>query len=168
MIRSRAFLAASLASLVWNLLAGVGPVEAQAISRVPEMKIFAGSVKTYLDEPAQVAVGGALRMAITPRLSFEPEVLRVAGDRFASWQILGNATFALSTNPQVTPYVVAGIGIIRELDKAIDYHSAETTWNAGFGVRFAVNERVSFSTEARLGLNTFPRLAAGVGVALGR
>ena len=66
----------------------------------------------------------------------------------------------------MTPYFVAGIGVNRELDKAIDYHSAEAAWNGGFGVRFAVNERVSFSPEARLGLNTFPRLAVGVGVAL--
>ena len=66
---------------------------------MPEVRFVAGSVKTYLDEPAQAAVGGALRIAITPRLSFEPEVLRVAGDRFVSWHILGNATYCPLDQP---------------------------------------------------------------------
>ncbi len=135
---------------------------------MPEVRIVAGSVKTYLDEPAQAGIGGALRIAITSRLSLEPEVLRVTGDRFVSWHIFGNVTYALSTNPRVTPYVVAGIGVNRELDKAIDYHSAATVWNGGVGVRFAVNDRVSFSPEIRFGLATFPRLTVGIGVALDR
>jgi hypothetical protein len=167
-IERGAFFGITLVSLLGNLLLGIGTVEAQALSHVPEVRFVAGSVKTYLDEPAQPGIGAALRIPITSRFSFEPEVLRVAGDRFVSWQILGNVTVALSTNPKVTPYVVAGIGVNRELDKAIDYRATAATWNGGFGVRFAVNDRVSVSPEVRFGLATFPRLTMALGVALGK
>jgi hypothetical protein len=157
---------ASLASLVGNLLVGVGTVEAQVVSHAPEVRVIAGIVRTYLDEPGQLAIGGGFRIALTSRLFFEPEVLRVTGDRFESWHILGNVTYSFSTNARVTPYFVAGIGVSRELDKAIDYRSSERDLNGGFGVRIALTDRVSISPEARLGLAAFPRLTVALGVAL--
>jgi hypothetical protein len=156
----------SLASVVGTLLVDVRTVEAQVTAHAPEVRLLAGAVRTYLDEPAQPAIGAGFRLALTSRLFFEPEVLRMTGVRFESWRILGNVTCSLSTNPRAAPYVVAGIGVNSERDKAIDYHSAQKVVNAGFGVRLAVTDRVSISPEGRLGLDTFPRLTVALGVAL--
>jgi hypothetical protein len=156
----------SLASLVGNLLVGVRTLEAQVASHAPEGRVIAGTLKTYLDEPAQPAIGAGFRIAVTSRLFFEPEVLRVTGNRFDSWHILGNVTFSLSTNARATPYFVAGGGVNSERDKAIDYHSSQKVVNGGFGVRIALTDRVSISPEGRLGLDTFPRLTVALGVAL--
>jgi len=164
-IKRGVFLAASLV-FAGNFLLGVRAVEAQEVTPPPEVRFIAGAVKTYLDEPAQPAVGFGFRIAITPRLSLEPEVLRVSGQRFESWHILGNVRYSLSRNVGVTPYFVVGAGVNREVDTAINYHSTVAAWNAGFGVRIPVSNRVFISPEGRLGLNAFPRLTVSVGVAL--
>ena len=92
MIKRRVLFGVSLASLVGSLFAGVRTVEAQVASHAPEVRVIAGTVKTYLDEPAQLAIGAGFRIALTSRLLFEPDVLRVTGNRFESWFILGNVT----------------------------------------------------------------------------
>ena len=166
MIERGVLLGVQLASLVGNLLVGVRTVEAQVASHAPELRVIAGTVRTYLEEPAQPAIGTGFRIALTSRLFFEPEVLRVTGNRFESWRILGNVTCSLSTNARATPYLVAGIGVNSERDKAIDYRSSQKVVNGGFGVRIALTDRVSISPEGRLGLGTFPRLTVALGVAL--
>jgi opacity protein-like surface antigen len=157
------------ASLVWllgYLVVGVGTAEAQMVSHAPEVRFIAGTVKTYLDEPAESMIGGGLRFALTSRLSLEPEVLRVTGTRFESWHIFANVRYALSTNARVAPYVVVGVGVDRELDKAIDYYSSSRALNGGFGVRIALTDRVFISPEGRFGLSSIPRLTVALGVAL--
>jgi opacity protein-like surface antigen len=165
-IKRGVLLGVSLASLVGNLLVGVRTVEAQAASHAPEVRVIAGTVRTYLDEPGQPAIGAGFRLALASRLFFEPEVLRLAGSRFESWQFLGNVTYSLRTNARATPYFVAGIGVNSQRDKAIDYESSQKVVNGGFGVRIALTDRVSVSPEGRLGLGTFPRLTVASGVAL--
>jgi hypothetical protein len=159
------FLAASLA-FVGSSLIGIGTAGAQDVIPPPEVRLIAGIVKTYLDEPAQPAAGVGFRIALTPRLSFEPEVLRVTGQRFQNWHILGNVTYSLSRSVGVIPYVVFGIGLNRELDTAINYRFTQKELNGGFGVRIPLSDRVFISPEGRLGLTTLPRLTVALGVKL--
>jgi hypothetical protein len=152
--------------LLGNLVVGVGTADAQVVSLAPEVRLIAGGVKTYLDEPIQPTIGAGFRIPLTSRLSVEPEVLRLRGERFVNWHILGNVTFSLAKGTRVAPYFVGGIGVDRERDKAINYDSSGLMFSGGLGVRIALTDRVSLSPEGRLGLGNFPRLTVALGVAL--
>jgi hypothetical protein len=171
MIKLTSFFTALVVAIV---LAGACAVDAQTRREASEVRGIVGLTKTYIDEPLEFTIGGGLRIPVTPRVSIEPEVLRLMSDRYESWNILGNVAFSLAPGARVAPYVVGGIGVNRERDKAIEggpgtrpvYEFSKMTFSGGLGVRIALTDRVFLSPEGRLGSNNFPRLTVGIGVVL--
>lgn len=137
---------------------------AQWRETAPDVRITVGATRTYLDEPESLTVGGGVRLPITERLAFEPEILKVASDEFDGWQVNGNVFWEFGGSARMRPYAIGGLGVMQDRQKSIDYTSREISVSGGAGARLFVSERVYLAPEARLGSHHFPRLTVTLGV----
>ena len=116
-----------------------------------------------------LALGGAVRVYLTPHISVGPEFVYMFGDdaiRDRAVMLTGNVTidvFPVNTR-RVTPFVVAGGGMFwsRESFPSGPFWSSDPAFTAGGGVRVKVGERVSLAAEYRLGWELHHRLTGSV------
>jgi hypothetical protein len=166
--------------VVLGLLAGgclVFAGGASAQSPAPAVE-FTGGWAGFADDATihHGVIGATARWQVTPRLGIGPEVTYMIGpgsdrDLF----VTGNVTwdlvrFAPPRAGRVVPYVVGGAGWTRHSDRfgAFSFSSSEGTFTGGGGARVWVSPRVYVGTEARIGWELHTRLAATVGIQLGR
>lgn len=118
--------------------------------------------------------GGALRYPLSARVGVGPEVVYMAGpghdrDLF----VTGNIWFDFlrpraGEVRRVTPYFVAGAGLMRHTDRfSRDFTVHEWAATGGFGFRIALNDRWYVAPEARLGWEAHSRLTVSVGYRFG-
>ena len=123
-----------------------------------------GYSKSYLDEPGGLIVAGSVGVPLMGKLSIEPEISWVSGDRFEYRQVAANLIYRLGDpGRRVTAYPIVGIGYLRELDKEIDYSSGGLALYGGFGARMNVSGGLFVAPEFRVGIATFPRITVSVG-----
>ena len=156
-MRTRTIVAFGLALTV------VTPVVAQTSDPRGAARVTVGLVKKYLDEPADFAAGGAIRVNLPRRFGVEPEFLVSRGSRFNQWSFVPNVTFDLSgSRGRITPYVTGGVGYLHELDKSINYKRGDLTWNGGIGARLRLGGMLFAAPEFRL-VDLAPRISIGLG-----
>ncbi|HEV3484015.1 MAG TPA: hypothetical protein VG106_01305 [Vicinamibacterales bacterium] len=126
----------------------------------------------FLDEdPIEHSIfGGSVRFALTPRLSVGPEIVYMIGpghdrDMFVTGNLWFDLLGADGGSPRrVTPYLIAGGGLMRHRDEFFaDFTANEGAVTGGIGVRIAVTDRWYVAPEARLGWEPHSRLAVTVG-----
>jgi hypothetical protein len=127
---------------------------------------FKGSVgaQCFLDDSAEnhFLSGGSVRIYITRRLAFEPEVLYLRQSReHHDWVVLPNVVWDFRTG-RVRPYVTGGVGWLRFVQRNL---FTQNQWqvSAGFGVKVYLNDHWFVSPEARVGLEPHARLSVGLG-----
>src|SRR5262245_43199905 len=109
-------------------------------------------------------LGGTLRWHLSPRVSVGPELVYMSGpggdrDLFAT----GNLTLDFlrpSTTRSVTPYIVAGAGLMRHTGDVGTgtFTSSEGAFTAGLGVRAWLSDRTYAGAEWRVGWEPHMRL----------
>ena len=120
--------------------------------------------------------GGTARVYLTRRLSIGPELIYAVGpDSDRDLFLTGNLTVDLlaptAAKPRrTTPYVVIGGGLFRHSDQFVGetFSSNEGAFTAGVGVRAWMTDRVYVAIDARAGWEPHVRVAATVGVAIGK
>lgn len=165
------------AVLVLGLAGAAGAQDAPAERPAP---VVEGSVgwAGFGDEGIvhHTLVGAGARFYVSPRFSLGPEVQYMVGPGSDRDLILtGNVVFDLlaprAANPRrTTPYLVVGGGLFRHSDRFLTgtFSTTEGAFTAGLGVRTWLSDRVFASVDGRLGWEPHLRLAASVGVVLGR
>jgi len=119
-------------------------------------------------------IGGAARFYASRRLSIGPELVYLIGpgsDR--DLMLTGNLTFDLlgptgTGARRATPYLVAGIGLLRHTNDFYGqrFASTEGAFTAGGGVRVFLTDRLYIAPEARVGWELHLRIGATVGLRL--
>jgi hypothetical protein len=130
----------------------------------------------FVDEDPidHVLFGGAFRYPVSPRVSVGPEIVYMIGPgRDRDLFLTGNVWFDVlaprrGVVRRVTPYIVAGAGLMRHTDQFVDFTVHEWAVTGGVGVRIALNDRWYVAPEARLGWEPHVRLSASVGYAFNR
>ena len=125
----------------------------------------------FLDEDPidHFIFGGGFRYRLSPRVSIGPEVVYMIGPgRDRDLFLTGNIWFDfMAPQPvgirRVSPYVVAGGGLMRHQSEFIEFVAHEAAVTGGIGVRIALDERWYIAPEARLGWEPHTRLSANVG-----
>jgi len=140
-----------LAGILLILLGCSGALCAQSDGESLELRVTAGVAKVFFDEPATTVLGASVRMPITERLSFAPEVLHSRVFDFELWTVVPNLVYAL-TDPHRTRsfFVQSGVGWGRSVDHSIDYATQGLVFTAGLGLRVRLG-RISLEPRAGLG-----------------
>ena len=119
-------------------------------------------------------VGGAVRWYLLPRIGVGPEVVYIGGDNHSHIMATGNLIWDLfgTTNgraPQVTPFLVAGVGVFRTRESFFTgtFASSEGAFTGGGGIRTLVGNRVFVGIETRVGWELHLRLNGLIGLRLG-
>jgi hypothetical protein len=150
------------------LLCAGATVDAWAVDP-PEVFATTGAVKGYLDEPFKFAGGAGARIPFFDRLALRPEFLVANDPRFSHRYVLGSVTYDVNDPRRTTAlYLVGGGGWVSVRDRAIPYSFGEGEFVGGAGFRFALGERVTFSTEFRAGKSALPLVTAQIGFRLGK
>lgn len=128
----------------------------------------------FADESAQVhsAIGGSVRLHVTPRFAIEPEIAYLRLDR-NHYDILfmPNVTFDFrSLDNRVVPYVIGGVGYMRFVQRYGAQSFTANTWIAegGFGTKIYLSRGVFVSPEFRVGSELHLRAGVSVGYTFGR
>jgi hypothetical protein len=169
-MRQRVFVA------ILVLLSVASTASAQSEPRSPRVEGIVGHAAFVDESPINHFVfGGAVRFPLSPRVSVGPEAVYMIGpgedrDLF----LTGNVWFDFfrptgNTLRRVTPYLIAGAGLMRHTDEFFrDFTSNEWAFTGGVGVRIAITDRWYIAPEGRLGWETHSRLTASVGYTFGR
>jgi hypothetical protein len=146
-----------------------------------EVKVTAGGASFGFDDTTgHSAVGGAIRIYLTKRLSVEPEFMYMRGgpndqDYFFTPSVAYDLT---DPSGKYVPYLVAGVGVERHTGKffGADFDTGEpfvldtsfTTWSAGVGagVKIFLTDRLFVAPEARVGREPTVRGTVSVGYVL--
>jgi hypothetical protein len=168
----------SLAAAAFVLGLGVAaPCLAQSSGSLPlpAAEVQSGWVG-FVDESSidHMALGGAARWYLTPRLAIGPEVgyLRGPGnDRDV--MVTMNMTYDMLSprdgRPRrVTPFIVVGGGFEQLSDRigSLPFTSYEGAFTMGAGTRVWFTDRVYGMVETRIGWEPHARLTGGIGIAL--
>jgi hypothetical protein len=126
-----------------------------------------GGYAGFLDESPDnhLAAGGAGRFRVSSRLWVGGEVLRTWGpDESHDWIIMPFVAFDL-TSGRIVPYLVAGVGWLRETQMVGTGPYTSTSWTVGGGggVRFAFGRRGYVVFEGRLGTEPLTRATVAIG-----
>lgn len=154
--RASKYLAAS--TLALGVLSVSRTAWPQSASAAPDIRVTVGSLRMFLDEPAMPGFGVGIRLPVSARLAFEPELLRITGDRFDGWNVDGNASWTFAPAARARPYVITGAGLSWQREKAIRFTHREPSISAGGGLRVFVTRRAYVGAEARVGSAAFPRV----------
>jgi len=141
-----------------------------------EGKVILGSVLFEGDGDEDIehkAVGAALRVYVTKRLSFEPEYLYMRhSDNDQDHIIQPNIAYDF-TDPtnRLVAYGIAGAGVLYHKDSLFGRERSVSTWtlSAGGGLKVFLTNRLFVSPEFRVGREPSFRATINVGyVFLGR
>ena len=171
---------ACLALALAFAVASVAPVNVQtAASSRPAAVIegtlgWAGFADDALIHHGTIGAGG--RVYLSRRVSVGPEVVYMTGpgrdrDLFVTGNLMFDVRGPTATQPRrVTPFVVVGGGWFRHSDLVGTgiYASTEGAFTAGAGVRGWVTDRAFVAIDGRIGWEPHLRLAALVGVVVGK
>jgi hypothetical protein len=157
------------------LLTAAEIAAAQTRRQPPSVEAIVGHAAFVDEDPIDhVLFGGAFRYPASPRFSVGPEIVYMIGPgRDRDLFLTGNVWFDILP-PQadavrrVTPYIVAGAGLMRHTDQFVDFPVHEWAVTAGVGVRMAFNDRWYIAPEARVGWEPHLRLGASVGYTFNR
>lgn len=108
------------------------------------------------------AYGGSARAYITPRLSFEPELLFLyhsSNDK--DLIVIPNIAFDFRQGSRIVPYVVGGAGLLHGFRRFGSIN--DTIVSAGFGLKLFVADRFYISPDIRLGSPPHLRFSLAVG-----
>lgn len=165
------------------LMAGVTPLcaqEQQLTSPKIEGKLIFGGA-TFGEDLQHTIVGGAVRVYVTKRLSFEPEYLYMRrGEDDQDHYVQANVAYDF-TDPtkRVVAYGIAGAGVLSNKGRVVrgDFFTGATrieeisftTWtvSAGGGLKIFVTDRLFISPELRLGREPNVRATINVGYVFG-
>lgn len=150
-----------------------------------ELRVTFGISQFFLDEPFpdHWLAGGSVRIYLTQRLSFEPELLyfrSIHGSLAQDYKrvaFIPNIVFDLTrAERRFRPYVIGGVGFIHSRDRRERGlpqggwgRVSENGWtaSAGLGVKVFLTERLFVSPEARVGLPLL-RYTVSIGYVLAR
>ena len=129
--------------------------------RAEAKAIFGGVV--FEPELDHTAVGGAVRVYVTKRLSIEPEFLYMRnGADDQDYIVQPNVAFDI-TDPtkRFVAYAIGGAGVLHHQGRS----RSVTTWTAGAGggVKIFLTNRLFVSPELRLGSEPTVRATVNVG-----
>jgi hypothetical protein len=165
-------------TLTLTLLAAPLAAQSMAPSGRATALDFSAGYAGFVDDATidHAMIGAAARVYMTRRLSIGPEVVFMRGpgsdrDLF----LTGNLTYDMvgergGRPPRVVPYWVVGggLGLHQARVGRQGFRYTEGALTGGGGVRVWVNDRVSVAGDLRLGWELHTRVAASVGIALGR
>lgn len=172
MVRHRIRVRLAMALAVGCLIGLASAVHAQAAGgrngqHGIDLKLVAG-YSGFIDEEMidHGVVGGALRVALTPRVAVEGDVLYMRGpgsDR--DWLFMPSVTVDLRTGGMVVPYLVAGAGWLRNTNSVGTGLYTSTSWTAsgGGGVRVDVAPGLYVACEVRLGSEPLTQATVALG-----
>jgi hypothetical protein len=135
---------------------------------------------TFADEDAveHFQIGVAPRFYLSPRVSVGPEFVYMVGpgedrDIFFTGNVWFDIAEADATGvKRVTPYLVAGVGVMAHRDflfnEGVTWFHKEVGFSGGIGARIALNDRWYVAPEARLGSELHARLTAVAGYRFAR
>ena len=154
------------------LLLNVRPAAAQERPIVLDGTIgYTGLVDDATDH--FVAMGGAVRAYLSPRISIGPEFIYMTGSesgRDRAVMVTGNVMFDVFpvNSRRVTPFLVGGAGMFwaRESFPTGPFWSSDPSFTVGGGVQGSVTDRISVAAEYRLGWELHHRLTGSVTVNL--
>ena len=127
-----------------------------------------GAMKPYIDEPAGLAAGAALRIPITRRIAVRPEFLVSSQSYYRHTLGLGNVTVDFTRPDRLAVgYAIFGAGAAWVREQPIDYTYVRRTILAGAGVRFQAGSHVIAGTEFRVGYPAAPLLTVYAGFRFG-
>jgi hypothetical protein len=160
------------AGLALLLVLAAGPAAAQTSLHAGWVEIGAGWAG-FPDEGVvdHAAVGGSVRLQLTPRISLGPEIVYMRGpgtdrDLF----VTGNVTFDVvpsnAGRRTVVPFLVVGTGLMRHQSRfgPERFSHTEGAVTGGGGVRVRITDRLYAFGEARGGWEPHLRVTGGVGV----
>jgi hypothetical protein len=128
-----------------------------------EARLTAGWVG-FLDEGPDhhVLAGGAVRYYLTPRLSFEPELMYFAGEN-NHWDIAltPNLAFDFRGGGSAVPYVVGGVGWMHS--KFGRFTTDDVYVSGRFGVKLFMTPGIYFAPEIGIGWEPHVRISGTVG-----
>ena len=151
------------------IVAAVTGLPAESVTepkRSQEIYFSIGLTKEYLDEPMFTTVGGSWIIPVTARLGLRQEVLLNGGDNFNSTAFGAHLAFDLSRGSRVTPYVMAGGGLLNQGNRWDDFRHMELYGEGGVGVRAALGDHWLLAPEVRFGWGSFPRVLVNIGYTL--
>ena len=168
----------TMLTLVACVIAGPTIDTAAAQERpAPAAELAAGAL-LFADDGVvtEAFVGAAGRFHVLPRVSVGPEFAFIQGENHSHLMLTGNVTFDFvppinGRPPQVTPFVVAGLGLFHTRESFPNnqtFAHNEGAFTAGAGVMGRVGERVTVGAEVRVGWELHIRLNGTIGVRLGR
>jgi hypothetical protein len=128
-----------------------------------EAQVLLGISKYYLDEPAFLLLGGAVRFPFSRRVSIGPEISVFGSEAYSIQSLQGNLFFDLTSAAKVVPYVTAGVGISWQTQHSIRYTSKEMVALGGVGGRIRINKYLRISPQIRAGWSAFPQATLGIG-----
>lgn len=109
----------------------------------------------------------SVRRHLSPRITIGPEVVVMSNAghvRDRNIMLTGNVVIDATDTRQVTPFVVAGLGIFwgRDQVRGGPYWSSDPAFTAGGGLRVRASEAISIVAEYRIGWELHQRITAGV------
>lgn len=126
---------------------------------------------TFIDEDfiEHAVTGGSVRLGLAGRWSIEPQFLYMrAGAHDQDFYVLTNLVYDLETRGRVTPYLIAGGGVLWH--RATFGRSRESVFTSrgwhldgGAGARIRLGQRWNLASEVRLGIEPFFQVHAGLG-----
>jgi len=133
--------------------------------KVEAKALFGGVV--FEPELDHTAVGGAVRVYVTKRLSIEPEFLYMRnGADDQDYIVQPNVAFDI-TDPtkRFVAYAIGGAGVLHHKGRSSGFDRSVTTWtaSAGGGVKIFLTNRLFVSPEFRLGSEPTVRATVNVG-----
>jgi hypothetical protein len=144
--------------------------------RTPSIEGIAGHAAFLDEDPVDhVIAGAALRYTLSPRVSIGPEIVYMRGpDLDRDLFLTGDVWFDfLAPGPYgprpVTPYLVAGAGLMRHTDRFTpDFTAYEFAVTGGLGLRIRLTDRWYIAPEGRLGWEPHSRFSASIGYTFDR
>lgn len=166
------------------LVACITPISAQQGQQLThpkiEAKVIFGST-VFNEDSEHKAVGGAVRVYVTKRLSIEPEYLYLRhSERDQDQLVQPNVAYDF-TDPtkRVVAYGIAGVGVLHHKGRFFGndfvtgaprvFDTSFTTWtaSAGGGMKIFLTKRLFVSPEVRVGRQPTLRATINVGYVFG-
>jgi hypothetical protein len=139
------------------------------VCQAAEVLVAVGSYKRFLDEPAALTGGVAVKIPVSSRFSVRSEYLADNSKNYPNRLVLGSLVGDF-TDPdkRAVGYWVASAGGVRTGDEYIAFNAWRWALFGGVGVRFAIRERWTAAAEFRAGWPAFPLVTFNVGYRWGK
>lgn len=153
------------------LVACVSSLSAQQLSSPKvEGKVIFGTT-TFGEDIDHKAVGAALRVYVTKRLSIEPEYLYLRhSENDEDHLVQPNIAYDFGDpTKRLVFYAIGGVGVLKHKGSFFGADNSFTTWtaSAGGGLKIFVTDRLFVSPEVRVGREPTLRATVNVGYVFG-